>query len=106
MRRSPVPNDGSFEYRYPIPGAVEGSDILLRFDGRVIEYFNLYSGASARLPYPETHFERSEPDRKDRVTFKFRTQTDNIAQEFEVGGEHVAEFDDFLAKIERSAGGR
>ena len=98
-----MPSNGSFEYRYPIPGAVQGSDIRLRFDGRVIEYFNLYSGASGRLPYPETHFERSEPDRKDRVTFKFRTQTDNIAQEFEVGPDHVAGFDDFLAEVEKAA---
>ena len=96
-------SDSAIEYRWSIGGA--GSEGLLAFDGRVIEFFNLYSGGSNRYPYPETTVERSEPNRKGKVDFKFLSAAGNLVSEFEVEAEHVAGFDDFLAKVEKARGG-
>ena len=89
------------EYRYPIGG---GAEVLLMFDGRVIDYFNLYTGGTTRLPYPETRFERKGPDRKGRVTFIAHAAGHPIL-EFPVEPDHVVGFDAFLAALDSSRAG-
>jgi hypothetical protein len=89
------------EYRYPI-GA--GADALLVFDGRVVDYFNLYTGGTTRFPYPETRWDRKGPDRKGRVTFTAHAAGHPIL-EFPVEPDHVAGFDSFLAALGSGAGG-
>jgi len=63
------------EYRFPMPGAIEGSDWLLRFDGRVVELFNLYSGGSSRFPFPETRVVQTEPNKKEGGQLFYFTST-------------------------------
>jgi hypothetical protein len=53
------------EHRFSAGRYVE---VLLRFDGRILEYFNLYDGSGRRMLVPETRLERSGPDRKGAVT--------------------------------------
>ncbi len=89
----------NIEHRYPIGGGYEG---LLRFDGRVFEFFNLGAGGSVRAPFPESRFEKSEPNRKGVVEFKILSAAGNLILDFPVEAEHVAGFDDFIAKIEKA----
>ena len=88
------------EYRYPIGG---GYEALLRFDGRVFEFFNLGAGGSVRAPFPESRFEKSEPNRKGIVEFKLLSDAGELILDFPVDPEYVTGFDDFLAKIEKAA---
>ena len=87
------------EHRYPIGG---GYEALLRFDGRVFEFFNLGAGGSVRAPFPESRFERSEPNRKGVVEFKILSASGNLILDVPVEAEHVAGFEDFVAKIEKA----
>jgi hypothetical protein len=93
-------SERTVEYRYPIGGGSEG---LLIFDGRVVEFFNLGSGGSIRMPYPECTVERSEPNRKGNVDFKFRFSS-GVSQEFPVPAEAVAGFDAFVVDIAKATG--
>ena len=60
----------------------------------VIEYFNLGSGGSIRIPYPEATVERGEPNKKGSVTFKFRLPS-GMGHEFPVEAAAVDGFDAF-----------
>ena len=98
MRRSKgVSKD--IEYRYPIGG---GYEALLRFDGRVFEFFNLGAGGSVRAPFPESRFEKSEANRKGVVEFKLLSSADHLILDFPVEAEYVTGFDDFIAQIEKA----
>jgi hypothetical protein len=93
------------EFRYHMPKSIEGSDMLLRFDGRVLELHNLYSGASTRVPIPEIRIEQAGPDRKGRASYKFISQTENVVIELELEEADVPGMDDFVAKVQKAAGG-
>ncbi len=93
--------DERIEYRYPMGSGAEG---LLVFDGRTIEFFNLYSGGSNRYPYPETTVKRSEPNRKGAVEFVFRSAAGNPVGEFPVPADAVGGFDEFLARVQQASG--
>ena len=87
------------EYRYTIGAGAEG---MLVFDGRVIEYFNLYEGGSSRYPYPECTFEKPEPNKKGNVDYRLMLPNGRYS-EFPVGADDVAGFDDFIAKVEEAS---
>jgi len=91
----------NIEYRYPIGG---GYEALLRFDGRVFEFFNLGAGGSVRAPFPESRFEKSEPNKKGVVEFKLLSDAGNLILDFPVDAEYVTGFDDFLAQVEKATG--
>lgn len=83
------------EYRYGIGGGYEG---VLRFDGRVIEFFNLFNGGTRRFLHPETRIERGEPNRKGKVTYNFWSG-EHIICEFPVEAEWVPGFDAWVAGL-------
>ena len=88
------------EYRYPIGGGYEG---LLRFDGRVFEFFNLGAGESLRTPFPESRFEKSEPNRKGIVEYKLLSAAGELILDFPVEAEYVTGFDDFIAQVDKAS---
>ena len=87
------------EYRYPIGGGYEG---LLRFDGRVFEFFNLGAGGSVRAPFPESRFEKSEPNRKGVVEFKLLSAAGHLILDFPVEPDQIAGFDAFIGQLPSS----
>lgn len=87
------------EFRYRING---GAEAVLLFDGRVIEWFNLFNGENRRFLHPETRIQRGEPNRNGRVTYEFVGSSQPLSA-FAVEAEWVPGFDTFIAGLDGPA---